>query len=275
MADILNEKYITFSRKFFPVPQDMTQMHAHMNHEIYFLVSGARRYFIKDAVYDVSANDVVIIPHWELHRTVTNFPLECERCLIYFPDIYTADIRREIGNAAFEDFLRWGCFCFSEPDTAYFKMLVSQIEAESANTDSLSRLMLSEKLTELLVFSIRRGSPKGNAPDKDAQRMQIATRYIRENYAQPIRLHDAAQLVYLEDSYFCRQFKKHTGFGFQEYLTQLRLQTAANLLMETDLSVNEIAGQCGFSGGNYFGDAFKRAYNLSPMQYRKAKHESE
>ena len=103
MADILNEKYITFSRKFFPVPQDMTQMHAHMNHEIYFLVSGARRYFIKDAVYDVSANDVVIIPHWELHRTVTNFPLECERCLIYFPDIYTADIRREIGNAAFEN----------------------------------------------------------------------------------------------------------------------------------------------------------------------------
>lgn len=269
MADILNEKYITFSRKYIPAPQDMPQMHAHKNHEIYFLVSGTRRYFIKDAVYDVSADDVVIIPRRELHRTVTNFPSECERCLIYFPDSYTADIRREIGDAAFENFLQWGCFRFSEQDTAYFKILISQMEAEAENRDRLSRLMLSQKLTELLAFAIRRGSPKGNAPDKDAQRMQIVTRFVQENYAQPIRLRDVAQLVYLEDSYFCRQFKKHTGFGFQEYLTQLRLQAATNLLTETELSVNAIAEQCGFSGGNYFGDVFKRTYGISPVQYRK------
>ena len=125
MADILNEKYITFSRKYFPVPQDMAQMHAHKNHEIYFLVSGPRRYFIKDAVYDVSANDAVIIPRRELHRTVTNLPSECERCLIYFPDLYTADIRREIGDAAFEAFLRWGCFCFSRVSSTMFFMLAN------------------------------------------------------------------------------------------------------------------------------------------------------
>ncbi|MFQ9573992.1 MAG: helix-turn-helix transcriptional regulator [Roseburia hominis] len=48
----------------------------------------------------------------------------------------------------------------------------------------------------------------------------------------------------------------------------MRLQNAAHLLRTTDTSITEIAGICGFSDGNYFGDAFRKHYGMSPRAYR-------
>lgn len=58
----------------------------------------------------------------------------------------------------------------------------------------------------------------------------------------------------MNPTYFSKKFRETTGFGFKEYLTHIRLQNAAHLLRTTDTSITEIAGICGFSDGNYFGD---------------------
>jgi AraC-like DNA-binding protein len=60
-----------------------------------------------------------------------------------------------------------------------------------------------------------------------------------------------------------------TGFGFLDYLTQIRLQEAQRLLRTTALSLSDISEMCGFSGSNYFGDVFRRYTGLSPSAYRK------
>ena len=54
-----------------------------------------------------------------------------------------------------------------------------------------------------------------------------------------------------------------------EYLTFIRLQRAALELVSTADSVTEIALRCGFSDGNYFKDAFKKKYGVTPSKYRK------
>ena len=54
-----------------------------------------------------------------------------------------------------------------------------------------------------------------------------------------------------------------------EYLTFIRLQRAALELVSTDHTVTEIAFRCGFSDGNYFKDAFKKKYGVTPREYRK------
>ena len=54
-----------------------------------------------------------------------------------------------------------------------------------------------------------------------------------------------------------------------EYLTKTRLYEATELLTHTSLNVTEIAIRCGFNDGNYFGDAFRKEFGLSPLQYRK------
>ena len=72
----------------------------------------------------------------------------------------------------------------------------------------------------------------------------------------------------MEKTYFSRRFKALTGFGFLEYLTQTRIRAAEQLLIETELSIENIAELTGFSCSNYFGDVFRHYKGVSPTAYR-------
>ena len=70
-------------------------------------------------------------------------------------------------------------------------------------------------------------------------------------------------------STFSKKFHRLTGFGFKEYLTHVRIQAAAEQLLSGKQSVTEVALNCGYSDGNYFGDAFRKIKGMSPNQFRK------
>ena len=70
-------------------------------------------------------------------------------------------------------------------------------------------------------------------------------------------------------NYLSRKFKEAVGVGVHEYIVFIRLQNAANELLSTKDTITEIALRCGFSDGNYFKDAFKKKYGLTPRDYRK------
>jgi AraC-like DNA-binding protein len=75
----------------------------------------------------------------------------------------------------------------------------------------------------------------------------------------------------MSSTYFSKKFKKVTGFGFKEYVNNIRLKEASNLLLETKYSITNIALKCGFTDSNYFGDFFKKMKGVSPNKYRKNK----
>ena len=64
-------------------------------------------------------------------------------------------------------------------------------------------------------------------------------------------------------------FKKVTGFSPIDYLLQVRLSKAAELLLKTELPVSEIAQKCGFHDSNYFSRQFRKRYAAAPKNYRK------
>ena len=73
----------------------------------------------------------------------------------------------------------------------------------------------------------------------------------------------------LSRSYLSKKFKTATGFGFKEYIINVRIQNACRLLLESNKSITDIAFECGFNDSNYFGDAFRKAKGVSPHKYRK------
>ena len=94
--------------------------------------------------------------------------------------------------------------------------------------------------------------------------------YLDENYAKPFSLETIAQNVYLSPNYVSTLFKRETGKRLSDYVVEVRVEKAKELLKNTNLRAYEIAGKVGYLDSRYFGDLFKKITGLSLTEYRKS-----
>ena len=126
--------------------------------------------------------------------------------------------------------------------------------------DSISRIagMLVEHI--LLEDLLR--------PDCD-ENIRRAVVYIDENLENELSVQSIAQAVNISKSVLYRRFHSCFHCTVSAYITSRRLERAAELLTQTDLSVEEISRRTGFSGASYFSRNFKKEKGISPLKYRK------
>jgi transcriptional regulator GlxA family with amidase domain len=97
--------------------------------------------------------------------------------------------------------------------------------------------------------------------------------YVGSNLDQDLTLNKLARLVSLSPSRMCYLFKEEMGVSPGEYIKDLRLEKAGELLETTSLSVKEIRIRVGMSDQSHFARCFKRVYGVTPCEYRaKAVH---
>ena len=94
-------------------------------------------------------------------------------------------------------------------------------------------------------------------------------KYIQEHYAEDISLKTLAEVACVSPHYFSAYFKSETGQNYKAYLTRIRMEQALHLVLDTDLKTYEIAKAVGYNNVRRFVEAFRTAYQLSPMDYRK------
>ena len=108
-------------------------------------------------------------------------------------------------------------------------------------------------------------------PEGDSFRQLLE--YVRENYAQKLSIKMLADRFYMNPTYLCELFRRKTGHTFNEYVTSLRMQRAAERIREGVDSLQEIADQVGYNDYFYFSKAFKKYYALSPSEYARKSRE--
>lgn len=90
------------------------------------------------------------------------------------------------------------------------------------------------------------------------------------NYAdQNLSLESIADKINLSATYLRRLFKKHTSKSIADYINDVRMEKAIELLSNTDLSINEICNKSGFSSSNYFYSVFKKIHGVTPNEHRQ------
>lgn len=94
-------------------------------------------------------------------------------------------------------------------------------------------------------------------------------RYIRENYSRDISLDDVSREANISPYYFSKLFKDSTGQNFIEYLTNIRIEKAKELLLTTESSMKEICLMVGYSDPNYFSRTFKKNVGVTPTEYKE------
>ena len=93
--------------------------------------------------------------------------------------------------------------------------------------------------------------------------------YIQENFSKTITLNEISELVNMSPVSFNRFIKKRTGQTFVHYLNDTRISFASRWLLETDLSIGEIAFKCGFNNIANFNRLFKKSKKCTPKQFRE------
>lgn len=96
----------------------------------------------------------------------------------------------------------------------------------------------------------------------------IVERYCRENYMRQISLEELIELVHYNKTSLLQRFREVYGTTPRNYIIQIRLQKARELLTDTDYSVSEISDQVGFTSVHYFSRFFKEKEKYSPLEYR-------
>ncbi|MDR3333413.1 MAG: PocR ligand-binding domain-containing protein [Treponema sp.] len=99
--------------------------------------------------------------------------------------------------------------------------------------------------------------------------LRKAGRYIWEHYTRKISLQEIAAVSGLSAPYFSTIFKEEMGENLSSYLNRLRVEKAAVMLVETELSLNQISGACGFEDQSWFSKIFKSYIGISPGKYRQ------
>lgn len=99
-----------------------------------------------------------------------------------------------------------------------------------------------------------------------------ATSYIMEHYMDDISLEDVASVVEVSPYYLSKIFKEKEGVNFIDYLTDLRMKKAVELLEANTLSVKEVSFEVGYQDPNYFSRIFKKNFGVTPTEYRDGQH---
>ena len=99
--------------------------------------------------------------------------------------------------------------------------------------------------------------------------LQRALDYIQAHLDQKIRLDEIASEIGMSQFYFCRWFRQSMGIAPYQYVIQQRIERAKTLIKRHELSLVEIAFECGFSNQSHLIHHFKKQIGMTPSQYRQ------
>lgn len=133
----------------------------------------------------------------------------------------------------------------------------------ASSGDELKRL--SKQLVGRVCEEVRKERQQDRSPY-----VKKAMSYLDANLGNPITVDEVSEAAGLSRSHFVKLFGRETGMTIKSYLAAKRCEIAANLLLDSALSIQEIGAYVGYPDNNYFSKVFKAQKGVSPQEYRKA-----
>ena len=244
--------------------------HWHEHIEMHYVFKGSAVFHIDQQLYEVQEGDLIIANRNQLHAGYsTSVPYEAS-LLVFDP---TA-LSRELGekNLRFQSLIRG--------DATVLQMILGIFD-ERQREELGYRALCRARVTEMLVYLCRQYAVEGMpAKDmvkrrRDLERLQPALDYIEQHYADRISVTQLAQLLCLSPDRLGHLFRDGVGQAPLQYINEIRLRKAMNLLKTEEHTVTEVAQAVGFFDYNHFGRLFRRRYGCTPNQVRRGQTDAE
>lgn len=151
-----------------------------------------------------------------------------------------------------------------------------RIEREYTQNCNRNIAQLYEALCQKgLLFGEQLSSRKNKKKQSKQEIVSEIEKIIKEKYDQPLSIEGIAKMMFFTPNYIGMIFKNLKKISINHYLTHIRLEAAEKLLADTDLTVNEIALNCGFDNVTYFHTLFKKERGATPSEFRNSRYQNE
>ncbi|MFD1406152.1 AraC family transcriptional regulator [Robinsoniella peoriensis] len=141
---------------------------------------------------------------------------------------------------------------------------------------SVSQMLIKASLLRILAILTGQGllTRQENGVNHQVESIKTVLTYIRENYRDRIYIRDLAGLINVNEQYFCRFFRRAIGKTPMEYVNEIRIRRAAEMVISTDNLIMDICLDCGFNNLGNFLREFKKYTGTTPRLYKKENRSS-
>lgn len=253
-------------------------MHSHAEYELNFIAnaSGLRR-IVGDSVEVIGDFDLVLIASkdlehvWEQHECTST---DIREITIQFSsDMFFSGYLDKNQFKPLKTVFDMAQKGLSFPMSAIMKVYPLLDKLAHENSDFYSVLDFLAILYELSLLCDKAKTLSSSAYAKtcvssESRRVEKVKSYINDNFTEEIRLNQLAELVGMTSSSFSRFFKLRTGKVLTDYIIEVRLGHAARMLVDTQMTIAEIAYACGFNNLSNFNRIFRKNKLSSPKEFR-------
>jgi YesN/AraC family two-component response regulator len=247
--------------------------HWHNHLEVLYIFQGTMHIVRNDEKYTLNENDLFVVNSGDIH--LTQSPRSVQVLLLQIPyDLLDHSIP-EYKTVRFREYFPKSKL---NEDSAFHKMtqylLAMRMLYEQAE-DGFELLFISNLHLFLHTlyshYATRQNLIEKNKAAKHLSRLKKVIDYVEQNYMESLSLKEAASLMALNPEYFCRSFKKYTGFTFMEYVNLVRLTHIHSDILTTDDSITIIQERHGFTNYKVFNRMFKESFGCTPSKLRSTR----
>lgn len=252
-------------------------LHWHGEFEINLILSGCAEFICGDNRFISAEGDLIIIPPNMLHAIYPHRDFkQLYDTVVFSPEMLgisgndrcAAECLKPLANGGFE------INTLITKEHIYYSELKTVAEnifsCAKGNNARLDMLMKSELLRFFWLLN-ESGDIARTAENRISRSETIrpVIEYMNENFSENITVEKLAEIAHLSKSYFMRQFKDASGVSAIEYLSQLRIKKACEMLCETGKTAAESAFECGFRNISNFNRQFRKIVGCTPKEYQK------
>jgi len=225
--------------------------------EIELPIGNGGQSYIDDESHPIRHNTVICAKPGQIRHT--RLPFKCYYIHMIVNEGYLADILTTLPN--YIDF----------SNTDQIKEIFISL-CEHYNTGITNDDVLIQSLILKLIYILSENSAaviKSTPKSNNHKTIERTLEYINRNLSADLTLGRLASAANFNAIYFHKLFKASTGKTLHEYVEDQRIKKSVNLLISTDMTLTQIAYECGFSSQSYFSYAFKKKIGSAPREYAK------
>ncbi|PJC87180.1 AraC family transcriptional regulator [Vibrio sp. HA2012] len=245
-------------------PQQVFPEHDHSFDEIIVVSKGNGIHVVNDIPMNLSRNYVCFVGKKDRHLIEQVDELFLCNILYKKDQLSSSALLEKYLPQPEEETVDW----FIDDETALrVNYIIERLDHESHTHCAESRAM-SELLFQQLVVELWRGRIQDERILTQEDRLLSSIVFMNKNYDQPLNIDEIAQHVKVSSRLLSKAIKDITGMSFNQYLHFIRAKNAISLLINTDISVTDIAFMVGYSDSNYFSTKFKQTMHRKPSDIR-------